>query len=67
MRAQPLERQDRVGRVVEEAAAPHDLVRADLGDRRGVVQVAAHEADGRAAPRVLALELGRGGHHVDAR
>jgi hypothetical protein len=64
-RAQPLEGEQRVGGVVEQARAPHDVMHAHLLHRRRVVQVAAHEAHRRAAARVLGRVALRGGHHVD--
>ena len=64
--AQALQRQQRVRRVVEHARAPHDVVRADRGDRRGLVQVALHEAHLRVAPRDLGAEAVGRAHDVDA-
>ena len=57
--AQALERQQRVRRVVEDARAPDDVVAADRGDRRRLVQVALHEADLRVAPLELGVEAAR--------
>ena len=58
---QALEGQQRVRRVVEDTAAPDDVMDAGRVDGRGVVEVAVHEADVALAPR----ELRRGRHDVE--
>jgi hypothetical protein len=53
-------------RVVEEAGGPHDVVGSHLGKRGREVDIALDEADLRAAPLVLGVELRRAAHDVEA-